>query len=93
LPPSQGGKYVGFGNSQPANPEPEDPLASALSKGWGFLTSVALTGATLVKTGAEVVNQNVIKPAAEAAKEGQLTENIGILASNIAQKVSIKYSS
>ncbi|EGW34844.1 Zn finger-containing GTPase activating protein [Spathaspora passalidarum NRRL Y-27907] len=66
LPPSQGGKYGGFGNTptpQPANNSvsslsldnlQKDPLGT-LTKGWGLFSS------TVVKSVAEV-NESVIKP-------------------------------
>jgi len=72
LPPSQGGKYAGFGNApiSPANTNPlssanapsfqdlqENPVA-ALSKGWS-LFAAAVAGAT------KVVSENVIQPGVE----------------------------
>ncbi|KAJ1548034.1 ADP-ribosylation factor GTPase-activating protein 1, partial [Cladochytrium tenue] len=78
LPPSQGGKYAGFGNSVPqSEPAPTDALADSmatLSKGWSFFASNAQTAlgvlGTTVKKGAEVA-------AAGADSLGQhLTENV-----------------
>ncbi|KAJ1568012.1 ADP-ribosylation factor GTPase-activating protein 1 [Cladochytrium tenue] len=79
LPPSQGGKYAGFGSSVP-QPEqaPTDALLAdsmaTLSKGWSFFASNAQTAlgvlGTTVKKGAEVA-------AAGADSLGQrLTENV-----------------
>jgi ADP-ribosylation factor GTPase-activating protein 1 len=93
LPPSQGGKYTGFGNSAPMPPPEEDPLAAgmaALSKGWGFLTTVAMTGLAegtkLAKAGAGVVNDNVIKPAQEVVNKDP---KLSALISNISDTVLI----
>ncbi|KAL2024024.1 hypothetical protein VTK56DRAFT_259 [Thermocarpiscus australiensis] len=73
LPPSQGGKYSGFGNSaaRPQQREEQglpgledlqkDPVA-AISKGFGWLTS------TVTKT-AKTVNQGFIQPTAKQISE------------------------
>ncbi|KAI9337061.1 hypothetical protein DFJ73DRAFT_629030, partial [Zopfochytrium polystomum] len=64
LPPSQGGRYTGFGSPAPAAPPPSvadqllaDPMAT-LSKGWSFFAANASTAvgviSTTVKKGAEV---------------------------------------
>lgn len=67
LPPSQGGKYAGFGsspapsaNAQPAMPNFEDmskDTVAALTKGFGWFTS------TVTKT-AKTVNDGYIQPTA-----------------------------
>lgn len=89
VPPSQGGKYTGFG-STPAPPAAQHPLSSAnaptltdlqenpvaaISKGWS-LFAAAVVGAT------KVVNESVIQPGVEkvtdpnfqASMKGYVTE-------------------
>ncbi|KAL2137386.1 hypothetical protein VTI74DRAFT_7 [Chaetomium olivicolor] len=72
LPPSQGGKYSGFGNSAPRPQREEstlpglddlqkDPMA-AISKGFGWFTS------TVTKT-AKTVNEGFIQPTAKQLSE------------------------
>ncbi|QRV73006.1 GTPase activating protein for Arf protein [Ceratobasidium sp. AG-Ba] len=83
LPPSQGGRYVGFGSTpspQPGSSNPNFGLSSAaapsladlqndpgaaLSKGWGFLS-------TLVTTAARAANETVIQPGLERARDPAL---------------------
>ncbi|KAF9166750.1 Zn finger-containing GTPase- Activating Protein for ARF [Actinomortierella ambigua] len=88
LPPSQGGKYGGFGNT--AAPAPghdsldmqdilNDPGA-ALSKGWSLLSSTLATGAT-------ILNENVIKPAAATVSDPEFQNKVGGYVSAIGQKV------
>lgn len=70
LPPSQGGKYAGFGNTPaPANQEEglpkfdelqKDPLA-ALGKGFGWFTSTVTRTAT-------TVNKDFIQPTAKQVR-------------------------
>jgi ADP-ribosylation factor GTPase-activating protein 1 len=64
LPPSQGGKYTGFGSAQPAQPERNESLSvedftadpiGTLTKGWGFFSRAA------VKT-ASMVNESYVQP-------------------------------
>ncbi|CAE6465505.1 unnamed protein product [Rhizoctonia solani] len=83
LPPSQGGRYVGFGSTpspQPGSSNPNFGLSSAaapsfadlqadptaaLSKGWGFLS-------TLVTSAARVANESVVQPGLERARDPAL---------------------
>lgn len=86
IPPSQGGKYAGFG-STPAPAESSsntgfgldeisrDPVA-ALTKGWGFFTSTALKGV-------QTVNQQVLQPTAQRLAEA----DIGKTAAQLGQRV------
>lgn len=80
LPPSQGGRYQGFGNTPPPGQHPsyglssasaptlsdmqENPMA-ALSKGWSLFSS-AVVGAT------KVVNESVIQPGMEKISDPTL---------------------
>ncbi|KDN51241.1 hypothetical protein RSAG8_00870, partial [Rhizoctonia solani AG-8 WAC10335] len=83
LPPSQGGRYVGFGSTpspQPGSSNPNFGLSSAaapsladlqadpaaaLSKGWGFLS-------TLVTSAARAANESVVQPGLERARDPAL---------------------
>ncbi|KAF4826387.1 ADP-ribosylation factor GTPase-activating protein GCS1 [Colletotrichum siamense] len=85
LPPSQGGKYAGFGSS----PMPEkneagmptvddlqkDPMA-ALSKGFGWFTS------TVSKT-AKTVNDGYIQPTAKQLAESDFARQAQVAAGNV----------
>ncbi|KEP54331.1 ADP-ribosylation factor GTPase-activating protein GCS1 [Rhizoctonia solani 123E] len=83
LPPSQGGRYSGFGSTPSPQPGTSnlnfglssaaapsfadlqtDP-AAALSKGWGFLS-------TLVTSAARVANESVVQPGLERARDPAL---------------------
>ncbi|KAG7447474.1 ArfGap-domain-containing protein [Guyanagaster necrorhizus] len=72
LPPSQGGRYQGFGSTPPQNTPSttvqDNPMA-ALSKGWSFLSS-AVIGAS------KVVNENVIQPGMEKVSDPELQRNV-----------------
>ncbi|KAG8764024.1 Zn finger-containing GTPase- Activating Protein for ARF [Ceratobasidium sp. 423] len=88
LPPSQGGRYVGFGSTpspQPGSSNPNFGLSSAaapsladlqadpaaaLSKGWGFLS-------TLVTSAARVANESVVQPGLERARDPALRAVVG----------------
>ncbi|KAF9980514.1 Zn finger-containing GTPase- Activating Protein for ARF, partial [Mortierella antarctica] len=78
LPPSQGGKYAGFGNS-PAVPQRNDALdvndilndpAAALSKGWSLLSTTLVAGASMI-------NENVIKPTAATVSDPDFQNKVG----------------
>ncbi|KAK0491314.1 ArfGap-domain-containing protein [Armillaria novae-zelandiae] len=70
LPPSQGGRYQGFGSTpQPAQTPPQDTPMAALSKGWSFL-SAAVVGAS------KVVNESVIQPGVEKVSDPDLQRNV-----------------
>ncbi|KAK3400089.1 hypothetical protein B0T20DRAFT_407805 [Sordaria brevicollis] len=88
LPPSQGGKYQGFGNtvssSQPKNEAglpgldelQKDPVA-ALSKGFGWFTK------TVTQT-AKTVNEGYIQPTAKQIAESELAAKARIAAAQAA---------
>lgn len=89
LPPSQGGKYSGFGSTPPPEMSgggvagvptldefSRDPVA-ALTKGFGFLT-------TQVAKSAKTVNEAVIQPTAQKIADADLAKHVAV----VGQKVS-----
>lgn len=89
LPPSQGGKYGGFGNT-PAPSAHNDSLdvndilndpAAALSKGWSLLSTTLVAGANMI-------NENVIKPTAATVTDPDFQNKVGGYVSSIGQKVN-----
>ncbi|KEY70948.1 hypothetical protein S7711_00787 [Stachybotrys chartarum IBT 7711] len=92
LPPSQGGKYGGFGNtpapaqsSQAALPNlddlQKDPVA-ALTKGFGWFTT------TVTKT-AKTVNDGYIQPTARGLAEGDFAKQAQLTAAQIARQAQL----
>lgn len=91
LPPSQGGKYAGFGNSPAPSSQNyndtsldvneilNDP-AAALSKGWSLLSTTLVAGANMI-------NENVIKPTAATVTDPEFQNKVGGYVSSIGQKV------
>ncbi|KAL2065246.1 hypothetical protein VTL71DRAFT_2915 [Oculimacula yallundae] len=88
LPPSQGGKYAGFGSAPIERPSDEpklpglddlqrDPVA-ALTKGFGWFTT------TVGKT-AKTVNEGYIQPTALKVAESDLAAQARIAAANVAK--------
>ncbi|KAJ4300205.1 Zn finger-containing GTPase- Activating Protein for ARF [Collariella sp. IMI 366227] len=88
LPPSQGGKYAGFGSSAPPPRRDEgalpgfddlqkDPMA-ALSKGFGWFAS------TVTKT-AKTVNEGFIQPTAKQLSESDFAAQARIAAATAAR--------
>ncbi|KAL9980390.1 hypothetical protein ACROYT_G008977 [Oculina patagonica] len=85
LPPSQGGRYTGFGSSPVVNTSNNsgwDAAFSSLSSGWSsFATGAAQFAAVAsqqaVKLGS-TVNESVIKPTATKAAELGTTMNEGV---------------
>lgn len=70
LPPSQGGKYTGFGNT-PVKPEKEDSeffsnTWGSISSGWSSFTSSASEWASNAGT---AIQENVVKPSSEKASK------------------------
>ncbi|KAH3674762.1 hypothetical protein WICPIJ_009494 [Wickerhamomyces pijperi] len=91
LPPNQGGKFQGFGNTpQPQQQQQRsggtftldnfqaDPLGT-LSKGWGFFSSS-------VSKSIEEVNQTVIKPSVEQFQNGEFSNEAKRAAEQFGQK-------
>ncbi|KAL1900106.1 ADP-ribosylation factor GTPase-activating protein gcs1 [Sporothrix stenoceras] len=90
LPPSQGGKYTGFGSSPPPSQSganggalpgfedlQRDPVA-ALTKGFGWFTS------TVTKT-AKTVNSDYIQPTAKQIAESDLAAQARVVSGNVAR--------
>lgn len=81
LPPSQGGRFTGFGNSdyQPPQKDDNDFMAN-LSKGFALFSSKAQELAKVAITQAEVlgkeINENVIKPTSQKIQDPNLRQNI-----------------
>ncbi|CCH61988.1 hypothetical protein TBLA_0G00390 [Henningerozyma blattae CBS 6284] len=92
LPPSQGGKYQGFGNTMPVNNSStpnanstvslenfqKDPLGT-FTKGWSLFSSA-------VSQSFDDLNQNVIKPKVDQWNSGELTEDTKRAANQFGQK-------
>lgn len=101
LPPSQGGKYIGFGSSP--DPVPQDEyLTSSLSSGWTSFarsaskfasvateqaTKAASTAAKRTKELGSSVNESVIKPTRDKVIEGKLFDEVTSTMSDWADKV------
>lgn len=103
LPPSQGGKYAGFGSqayTPPAKtPQQEmlDNTWASVSSGWGMFATSAVKFAAVAKDNAvkygskavETVNENVVKPTATRVKDGTLVDGISSSVSDLASKVNV----
>ncbi|CAG8445706.1 15999_t:CDS:2 [Dentiscutata erythropus] len=104
LPPSQGGKYTGFGNPAFTN-EPSSTSSSApdldelmknpvgaLAKGLNFLGYHVVEGAKLAAQGAETlghtVNEHVIKPTTEKVRDPEFTQQISGYVTGIGKTVT-----
>lgn len=83
LPPSQGGKYVGFGSSpmpsQRSNPQQNDYF-SVVSQGIGKLSLVAASAANAVQTGTKEITSKV--------KEGGYDQKVNETVTVVTQKTS-----
>ncbi|KAF8525300.1 ArfGap-domain-containing protein [Gautieria morchelliformis] len=94
LPPSQGGRYTGFGSTPP--PDPAEHLSSAaaptlgelqsdpvraLSKGWSLFAG-AVAGAS------RAVSENVVKPGMERVADPELREKVGGYVSSASQRAA-----
>ncbi|EDO15011.1 hypothetical protein Kpol_400p5 [Vanderwaltozyma polyspora DSM 70294] len=90
LPPSQGGKYQGFGNTPTSTNNgaasstlsldnfQKDPLGT-FSKGWGLFSSA-------VSKSFDEVNESVIKPGYEHWQSGELSDDTKRAATQFGQK-------
>ncbi|KAM5348305.1 hypothetical protein ACJ41O_008129 [Fusarium nematophilum] len=91
LPPSQGGKYAGFGStpgpSQSDNDLPnfgdmQKDTVAALTKGFGWFTS------TVSKT-AKTVNDGYIQPTAKQFAEGDFAKQAQLTAASLAKQAQL----
>nr|CAI5846397.1 unnamed protein product [Callosobruchus analis] len=90
IPPSQGGKYSGFGYTMDAPPRSQsqefvDTAMSSLASGWSFLSS----SATKI---ASKATENAVKyggMASQKVKEGSLLEDVQTQVSSLANKVNM----
>nr|CAI5846396.1 unnamed protein product [Callosobruchus analis] len=88
IPPSQGGKYSGFGYTMDAPPRSQsqefvDTAMSSLASGWSFLSS----SATKI---ASKATENAVKyggMASQKVKEGSLLEDVQTQVSSLANKM------
>ncbi|KAL7788944.1 hypothetical protein V8C37DRAFT_387331 [Trichoderma ceciliae] len=93
LPPSQGGKYAGFGN-MPTTDKPsqsgmlplfddvqKDPMG-AITKGFGWFAS------TVTKT-AKTVNDGYIQPTAKSIADGEFAKQAQLTAAQIAKQAQL----
>ncbi|KAL6602207.1 ArfGap-domain-containing protein [Neocallimastix sp. 'constans'] len=97
IPPSQGGKYTGFGSTSLRNdPQPQNEnlaqIQKSLSNGWSFLAQKAMIGVKIAAAGASTLNENYIKPASNAVRDPNFTQNIGTYAESFKRTVSEKAS-
>lgn len=100
IPPSQGGKYVGFGNT--VHREPAPSVTNSLYSGWSSFSSNAYKWGSAAKDGAyklgavakdkagqlgSTVNENIIKPTHSKYNDGTLLTDLGSGAASIATKM------
>lgn len=88
LPPSQGGKYAGFGYTREAPPKTQsqeilDSTLSSLASGWSLLSTGASKVANVAREKA-VTYGNI---ASSKVKDGTLLDSVGSQVTNIASKV------
>ncbi|KAK2766072.1 Zn finger-containing GTPase- Activating Protein for ARF [Arachnomyces sp. PD_36] len=92
LPPSEGGRYAGFGGGMPPSPKAEgggalpgvddfqkDPVA-ALTKGFGWFT-------TTVGKGAKTVNDSYLQPTAKQIAESDFAAQARNTATHLGQNI------
>ncbi|ORX86414.1 hypothetical protein BCR32DRAFT_324951 [Anaeromyces robustus] len=85
IPPSQGGKYTGFGskplhiNNDETSNENLVQLQKGLSNSWNFITNTVSS-----------LNKNVIKPASDVVRNPNFSKNIENYAENIKRSLTEK---
>ncbi|CAN7094905.1 probable ADP-ribosylation factor GTPase-activating protein AGD6 [Brassica rapa] len=79
LPPSQGGKYVGFGSGSGPVPRSnqQDDVYSVVSQGFGRLSMVAASAASVVQTGTKEFTSKV----KEGGYDHKVSETVNVVAS------------
>lgn len=99
LPPSQGGRYAGFGNTvEPAKNDPND-FFNQFSSGFSSLTlnagkfaSVAKDNIVKISSTAATQANELTKTVNEKVKEGTLIESLGSGATNVGSKLGNAWS-
>ncbi|KAJ1659423.1 Zn finger-containing GTPase- Activating Protein for ARF [Dispira simplex] len=95
LPPSQGGKYVGFGSVDDDNTTGQssqltqgllDDPSQLLVKGWSLFSSSAQVALELVENVGEKLTQNVVLPTAQAVQDPEFSNNVRGFISDIGQR-------
>lgn len=80
LPPSQGGKYSGFGSGYQAPVKEENDPVELLSKGWSFFSSVVSEASKVAISSAETigkkVNETVIEPTTRGVRDPNFSSNV-----------------
>ncbi|KAF2619751.1 hypothetical protein F2Q68_00041472 [Brassica cretica] len=79
LPPSRGGKYVGFGSGSGPVPRSnqQDDVFSVVSQGFGRLSMVAASAASVVQTGTKEFTSKV----KEGGYDHKVSETVNVVAS------------
>ncbi|XP_029639125.1 ADP-ribosylation factor GTPase-activating protein 1-like isoform X3 [Octopus sinensis] len=100
IPPSQGGKYIGFGSTP--DPVPQEDYMSSISTGWASFalsaskfaavasekaTKVASTAAKRTKELSLTVNESVIKPTRDKVSDAKLFQEMSSTVTNLTEKV------
>ncbi|KAK2832037.1 hypothetical protein FQN49_006916 [Arthroderma sp. PD_2] len=96
LPPSEGGRFTGFGGGMPAEPSPaasrqggagipglddfQSDPVAALTKGFGWFT-------TTVGKGAKTMNDTYIQPAAKTLAESDLAAQARVAATEVSRNL------
>ncbi|KAJ1975544.1 Zn finger-containing GTPase- Activating Protein for ARF [Dimargaris xerosporica] len=97
LPPSQGGRYVGFGNTPtPAAGPGQDSSFSAqdllndpsqlLHKGWSLFSSSAQIALEMAGTVGDKLVHHVVQPTAEAIQDPNFKENVRGYVTDLGQR-------
>ncbi|XP_013417255.2 ADP-ribosylation factor GTPase-activating protein 1-like isoform X2 [Lingula anatina] len=102
LPPSQGGRYVGFG-STPNPPKRDEDFMASLSSGWASFTlgaskfaasasekasQLASTAGQKTKELGSSLNETIVKPTRNKVKDGSILNEMSTGMSSLASKIS-----
>ncbi|CAA0842870.1 ADP-ribosylation factor GTPase-activating protein AGD7 [Striga hermonthica] len=88
IPPSQGGKYVGFGSSPPPMPRKnsEGDVLSVVTQGFGMLSMAAASAASVVQAGTKDLTSKVVKEGGYDHKVNETVSVVTAKTSEIGQK-------
>lgn len=91
IPPSQGGKYVGFGSSAGPSPraEPQGDVFSVVSQGFGKLSLAAASAAQSAATVVQAGTKDITSKVKEGGYEYKVNETVSVVSaktSEIGQK-------